>query len=110
MTRIDCWEPKPASSVAAIPQPILAKRSQAGQRFAILLPIRCRLAGDDVVNVADGKAFDLDVATPRILEPFDAVGCEDQVNVKRAVFELDEILAAQDFGRLLVRERKAQFA
>src|SRR5438128_10958723 len=50
------------------------------------------------------------MATPRILEPFDTVRCKDNVEVERAVLELHEILAAQNLGRLLVRECKAQFA
>ena len=34
----------------------------------------------------------LDAPLPRIVKPFDAIGRKDQVHIKRAVSELNEIL------------------
>ena len=42
--------------------PIFAERSQAGERFQISLATGCCFAGDDVVNVANWKAFYIDVS------------------------------------------------
>lgn len=44
-----------------------------------------------------------------VLKSFDAVGREDEVEVKRAILELDEILAAFDFGGLRVGQGESEF-
>lgn len=43
---------------------------------------------------------------PCILEPVDAVGSENQVQVKRTVSELNEVLAAVNLFLLWFRQRK----
>ena len=55
-----------------------------------------------------GAPVDLRSPTPRVLEPFDAVWREDEVNVERAVLQLDEVFAAPDLGGLLGCQFKAQ--
>lgn len=70
--------------------PILAERPEPRQRFAVLLPVGCGFAGDDVVNVADGKAFLFHPPPPRVLESFDAVRRENQVQIERSVSELQD--------------------
>jgi hypothetical protein len=54
------------------------------------LPVGCGFAGDDVVNVADGKAFLFHPPPPRVLESFDAVRRENQVQIERSVSELQD--------------------
>jgi len=51
------------------------------------------LAGNDVIDAAHGKPFHLGAALPGCLERLDAIRCEDQIQVKGAVLELNEILA-----------------
>ena len=84
-------------------QPILAESSQAWQRFEVFLAAGGLFAGDDVVDVADRKPFHLDVPLPGVVESFDAVGSEDQINVERASLDLHEILAAFDLRDLIRR-------
>src|SRR5207244_438503 len=76
---------------ATAPQPEFAESAQPGQRLAIPQPVRRDLARDDVVEVAHGETFDVDVAPPGVLEALDAVRGEDQVEVEGAVLELDEV-------------------
>ena len=45
-------------------------------------------------------------AAPGVLEAFDAVWREEEIHVKRAVLELDEVLVLSDLKRLLRRERE----
>jgi len=54
------------------------------------------------------KALDLDVPLPRVVEGFNAVGGEDEVQVERAVLGLHEILAALDISSLLIGEGKSE--
>src|ERR1041385_2507634 len=71
--------------IRPVPQPVLAKRTHPRERFAVLLSIRGGLAGNDVVEVANGKSFDFHPPAPRVGEPFDPVRSEDQVQIKRTV-------------------------
>src|SRR4051794_34720827 len=57
-----------------------------------------------------GEAFDLDVPLPRVRECLDPIRREDQVQIKRPILELDEILAATDLLCLRIREPKAELA
>ena len=68
------------------------------------------LAGDDVVGVAHGKSIHLNPPPPRVLESLDAVRCEDEVDVKRTVLQLDEVLSALQLPRLLFGQCKPEFA
>jgi hypothetical protein len=72
------------------------------------LPIRRRLAADDVVNVAHGKSFDLDAPLPGIGKAFDAVGGVDQIEVEWPVLELDEVFAAPYLLRFFLRQIERQ--
>ena len=81
-----------------LPQPIFTERSQPGKRFPILLPIGRRFTRDDVVDMADGETFDLDAPPPGVLETFNTVGSEHQVEVERSVLQLHEVLAAFDLS------------
>src|SRR5439155_23716704 len=72
----------PGSSLA---EPILTERSQAGQRFLVFLAIGRRLAGDDIVDVTDGKPFYLHVPLPGCGETLDTIGGKDKVQVEGAV-------------------------
>lgn len=67
----------------------------------VLDSVRCFLAGDDVIRMTHGKTFDLDAAGPCALESFDAVGSEHQIEVKRTVLELHEILSALNLRGML---------
>src|SRR5262249_50899182 len=91
------------------PQPIFAKRFQPRQRFAVLSPSSRFFARDDVVEMTDRKAFDLNFPLPRILEPFDAIRGKNEVEIERAVLELHKILAPLDMFGLLISEREAEF-
>jgi hypothetical protein len=60
------------------------------------LPVGCPLAGNDVFQTADRKTFDINSAGPRVLEPLDSVGREDQIKVEGTVLELNKVLAPSD--------------
>ena len=60
--------------------------------------------------MTDGKTFYVDMTLPGVFEPFDSVRREDEVQVKRAVLELNKILSALDLIRLVVGQRESQFA
>src|SRR5262249_40094753 len=68
------------------------------------------LAGDDVVEVADGEPFHLDAPLPGVGEALDAVRREDEVEIERPVLELHEVLAALDLRGLLVGQFEAELA
>jgi len=69
--------------------------------FAILLPVRGRLARNDVVNVTHGKAFDLNPPPPGVFEMF--YPQERTRGQFEWPFLLHKILASLDIRRLLVR-------
>src|SRR4051794_41151375 len=60
--------------------------------------------------MADGKSFDIDVTRPGIVETFDSIRGEDQVEIKRAVLELNEILASDDLRRSIVGDLESQIS
>src|SRR2546422_2137313 len=103
-------EPGAPPRSAPLPDPVVAESPKPRQGLAILDSARGLLAGDDVVNVADGEPLDLDMPAPRLLERLDAVGSEDEVQVEGAVLQLNEVLAALDLRRLLVRQLEADFS
>ena len=80
--------------------PVLAEGQQARERIPIPLTVAGRLAGNDVVQMADGETLDLDAPLPGVFEALDPIRREDQVQIERPVFELDKVLAALDLGRL----------
>ncbi|MBI1852827.1 MAG: hypothetical protein HYR85_21000 [Planctomycetes bacterium] len=82
------------------------KRSQACKGLAILLSARRRFAGDNVVEVTDRKAVDVEMAAPGILESLERARCEHEIEIERSVSQLDEILATFDFMRLVFGQRK----
>jgi len=51
----------------------------------------------------------LDATLPGIVKSFDAIRREDQVQIKRAVSELNEILAPPNLLLFLLSEAEAQF-
>src|SRR5437667_10800985 len=67
-------------------------------------------AGNDIVYVTNGKALNLYVPSPRVFKPLDAIRGEHQVQVKWSVLQLHKILAALNFGGLVLRQRKTEFA
>ena len=58
--------------------------------------------------MADRETFHNNASLPRVLEAFDAVRREDQVQIERPVLELNEILTSPDFGFLVLGESKAE--
>ena len=80
---------------------ILPELPQPRQRFSILLPAARLFAGDDVVDTANTKPFNLLVAAPSVFEAFDAIRRENQIDVERAILELDKVFAAFNISRLL---------
>src|SRR3954470_23756268 len=88
--------------------PVIPKRNEPRQGLLILLSTSRLLAGDDVVEVANRESFDFHMPPPRVLELLDAIRRENQIQVKRSVFELNKIFAANDFVALLVRKRESQ--
>src|SRR5262245_59434528 len=102
---------EPFSLRPAVPlHPILAERPQPRQGLAVFRAAARFLAGDDVVELADGEALDLYAPPPGVGEALDAVRREDEVEVERPVLELHEILAALDLSRLLVVEGETELA
>jgi len=92
-----------------LPQPIVSEAAQPSERFPILGAVRGRLAGDDVVGMANGEFVHYNTPSPGVSEPLNAVGGKNQVQVEGTVFQLDEIFAAFNFGRLGICELESQF-
>ena len=90
--------------------PVVAEGSKARKALAILDAIRRCLAGDDVIGMADGEAFNIDVPRPGIVETLDPIWCEHKIEIERAVAELDEVLAQLDLMALRLGEGKAEIA
>ena len=90
--------------------PILAESPQAWQGLPVLLAVRGSLAGDDVIEMADGKTLDIDVALPGVLEALNAIGSKDQIEVEGSLLELNEILAPLNVPGLVVSEGEAEIA
>ena len=97
---------RPASESPPEPQPV-SKRLEPGQTLPILHPIGRHFARDDVVDVADRKAFHDHPSPPRILKPLDAIGSKDEVEVEGPIFQLDEVLAGTNLPGLGVVDREA---
>jgi hypothetical protein len=68
-------------------------------------------AGDDVVGMTNLKSLDFHAPLPSVVESFDAVRCKNEIDVKRPILQLYEILAAFDLvclGRRKVKLKIAQ--
>jgi hypothetical protein len=65
------------------------------------LTVRCCLAGDDVVEMADGKAFNSMRRRHASFKPLDSIWREYEVEVKRSILKLNKILPAFDLRGLL---------
>src|SRR5262245_15373929 len=89
-------------------QPVVAKGEQAREGFAVLGAIRRLLAGNDVIEAAHGKALDVHVASPGLIEGLDSVRRENQVEVEWAVLQLNEVLAPADLRDLLGGQAKPE--
>ena len=55
-----------------------------------------------------GESVYLHMAAPRVLESFDSVRGEDEIESERTILQLDKILAAFDLGYLRRVESKAE--
>jgi len=88
--------------------PPISKRAETRERFAVLLSIGRGFTGDDIVGMADWKTFDFHAAFPGIGKSLDPVGSEDQVEIKWAILELDEVFATLDLCDLRRRKRKTE--
>lgn len=91
-----------------VSKPVVSKRAQAGKHLPVARAVRSRLAGDDVVRMAHGKALHVNVAPPRLREALDPVGREHQIEVERTVLELHEVLATLDLRCLRLRQIEAE--
>jgi hypothetical protein len=89
---------------------VLAEGLKPGQRLPVFGATCGGLARDDIVDVADRKALDLDVATPGIGEGLAAIRGEDEIEIEGAALELDEVLATRDLRRLWLGQLEAQLA
>ena len=67
----------------------------------VLLAICGYFAGDDVVGMANGKAFHGNASRPRFIKRLDAVGRKNEVYIERSGRQLHEVLAAANIRRLL---------
>ena len=79
-----------------MPFPIVSKGSESRQRLSILRSIGRLFTGNNVIRMTNGKAIDLNSAGPGVAESFDAIGGKDKIQIKRAIFQLHEILASFD--------------
>ncbi len=80
--------------------PVVKECLQSRQALAVLGPVCSLLARDDVGRMAHRKPFNIDPSLPGILEPFDAIRGEYEIEIEGAVLELDEVLAALDLRTL----------
>ncbi len=94
-------------SSAFVPQ-VSAEVFETLDRLSILLAVCRPLAGDDVVDRADHEALDFYPPRPSVGEALDPVRRVDQVEIERAVFQLDEILAPARLFPLLVGQVETQ--
>ena len=60
--------------------------------------MRCQLARDDVIQMAYRESLDINATAPGIAEALNAVGRENQIEIKGAVFQLDEVFATLNVG------------
>src|SRR5258708_6730929 len=93
-----------------MPEPIITRRAQPRQTLSIRDAIGGGLARDDVVGMAHGKPFHVDAPAPCVLEAFDAVRSEYEIEVEGTRPELHEVFTALDFFRFGVGEREGQLA
>src|SRR5205823_5729757 len=91
-------------------QPIVPKGTQTRECFHILLPVGRGFTGDHIVNVADGKSLHFDTAHPGIFKSFDAIRREYQINIKRAILELDEVLSSLNVRDLRIAKRESEIS
>src|SRR5438445_3794037 len=54
------------------------------------------------------KSGDVNSTAPGIGEPFDAVGCEDQVEIEWSIFQLNEIFPAQHVAFLVIVQSESE--
>jgi hypothetical protein len=66
------------------------------------------LARDDVTKVGDGEDVFLNVSGLGFGKTFDPIWRKDQIEVERAVFELNKIFASDDFSPGVVVEHEAK--
>ena len=90
--------------------PIFTESPQARQGLPVLLAVCGSLAGNDIIEMADGKTLDIDVALPGVFEALNAVRSKDQIEIEGAVFELNEILTPLNVPGLVVGEGEAEIA
>ena len=102
----ECGEPR--RLLAAVFVEVVAEALQPRQAFAVLRAVRGLLDRNDVLDRTDGTAVDFSTAPLGVLEAFDAVWREYQINVKGSVFQLYEVLPALDIGGLLERQSEAE--
>jgi len=98
------------SPSASFSGPVDTERFQPSDGFPIFSPIRGALAGDDIVQMANGETFYFDAPAPGILEIVDAIRRKDKIKIEGAVLQLNEILSPKHlllFGR---RKRESQLA
>ncbi len=88
------------SAARVLSQPILTECPETWKSLAILRSIGRNLACDDVVRMANGKALNFHMTMPRILESFNPIRGEYQVQIERTIFELDEVFSSFNFTRL----------
>ena len=84
-----------------------AEQFQQVQVQAVLHAPTGFLAGDDVAEIGDGEDVFLHGSGFGFGEAFDAIGCEDQIEVEGAVFELREIFAPDDLGLGVVTKEES---
>ncbi len=56
------------------------------------------------------KAIEFDATIPCIIETFDAIGRENQIEIERSVLQLHEVFSSNDVADLDVIEIKTQVA
>src|SRR5207248_11644315 len=63
----------PSRLLSFFAHPICPKGTQPGKHFTIPSAIARCFAGDDVVNMTDRKAFNVDASFPSISDTFDSI-------------------------------------
>src|SRR5205814_1055559 len=78
--------------------PIVPEGFETPERLAILRPVGCLLAGNNVIGMTNGEPVDIDMPAPGFLEPFNSVRGEDQVKIEGPILQLHEILSAPNLA------------
>src|SRR4030095_15362169 len=88
--------------------PIVPEIDQSRQRVQVFFATRRSFAGDGLSEVTNRHPLNVNMVGPGFLEGLDSVWSEAQNEVEWPITQLNEVLAANDFCPLVIRQRESQ--